>query len=223
MHLTLCLLSCPLSFFLVLRRDSKLLKLTEFLQHRLEVLVIWLKESGNHCLLEGLHFWKLKYPKCLALCHYDWCAAKQLLYNMLPQSGCVHDSVRLVISFPETKQSLLNQQLPYDAIKYQVIGDNPFILSPSSSPSRNPVWVLAAQDLSCSKEDLQGSEVTCAAKASTGLAKEDLQGRGVPCVVKAYTGLASLDIWLEQYWGDMWKVTSLTTISINDKSQHCFQ
>lgn len=55
-------------------------------------------------------------------------SAIQLLDNMLPQSGCINESVRPVISFSKTKQSLLNQQLSSDATKDQMIGDNPSFL-----------------------------------------------------------------------------------------------
>lgn len=42
-------------------------------------------------------------------------SAKQPPDNMFPQSGCIRDSVRPVISFFKTKQSLLNQQLSFGA------------------------------------------------------------------------------------------------------------
>jgi len=83
-------------------------------------------------------------------------SANQLLDNSIPQSGCSHESVRPVISFSKTKQSLLNQELSSAATKDPMVGDDLFIFSSSAGPSRNTVRRLTTQDLSCSKEGSAG-------------------------------------------------------------------
>lgn len=107
-------------------------------------------------------------------------SANQLLDYILPQSGCMYGSVRTVISFSKTKQLLLNQKLSSDATEDQMIGDSPFILSSSPSPSEFQLagWLL---------------EVSC-------VAKRDLQGSRLLHVPKAHIGLVSADSWLKQCW-----------------------
>lgn len=66
--------------------------------------------------------------------HYSF-LANRLLDYILPQSGCVYGSVRLLTTFSKIKQPLLKQQLSSGATEDQMAGKNPLILSSSPSPS----------------------------------------------------------------------------------------